>query len=442
MKYIILSSLFLLGLFISPAWALLILITFLVLILLARDQDPTDKNFLMSLFLIGLSLRLIFVFIVQFYLVNKGFCPGAIDSFADAFEGSIFFDEHNFIKASREISFGLSNYGDYYFRNAHLVIISWFFSNFGYDPLFGKLLNCLWGVFSALLVYRCTRIIFVDYAIAKFAAIFTMFYPSLLFWSVTNLRDQVIIFLVVLFFYVLLKFYNRNFFYGFSLALIVAFIINIFRSGYFFIFAIFLVGVSLVRFIKKRRIILRSLLVGVIFILFFTLSSKNVISFGNRFLLRAADKQISNATATESEGNFLLFPLEFQHPSKHKFVPLRIVKNAYLNGLFYAVFAPFPWGSDIKTFMGSMIIVEALIWYFCLVFIIIGIIIGIYKNKLCLLAFSFLFINVSFLALFEGNVGTLFRHRAVIMPIYFIFLGNGFVFVFRRFLHVWNLRNN
>ena len=90
----------------------------------------------------------------------------------------------------------------------------------------------------------------------------------------------------------------------------------------------------------------------------------------------------------------------------------------------YLLFAPFPW--DIQTTLQATAMGETLLWYPLFLLSIFGFRISMRnRSTAALFPVSVLLVVVSSYALVEGNFGTAYRHRAQIMPLFFIFSGIG-----------------
>jgi 4-amino-4-deoxy-L-arabinose transferase-like glycosyltransferase len=416
----------LLGILISPVWAAVVLISFFVVFLINNCKDDNDKEFLIPLFLIGLSLRLIAAALLHFFVINKSFFPGVIESPYDIYGGSLFFDEHNFITAAREIAYGVGDFSQYYFRNAHLALLSWLFSNFGYDPFIGKLINCLAGALTPLIVYRCSRFLYPGYKEARCAALITAFYPSVFFWSITNLRDPIIMFFVILFLFCVLYFLKKPNIIYLLWSFFTIWIINSFRKGYLYLFAGFLAALTLHLFLFLRLKSIRIVLLIACSIFLIAIPFKKNINMVYRNVISTTvNKQFCNSIAGESQGNYLLFTKQ-EIKSGGKLVGPAQLARAYLKGMSYFIFSPLPWKD--YGFMNPAILFQAILWYLSLLFIVLGIVLSLKQGLPEKTVFIFLLLNVSYLAILEGNIGTLFRHRDVLMPVFFIFLARGLVF--------------
>ena len=100
-------------------------------------------------------------------------------------------------------------------------------------------------------------------------------------------------------------------------------------------------------------------------------------------------------------------------------------------GSTYLLFAPFPWA--IATTLQATAMREALVWYPLFLLSILGLRIS-FRNRVirALFPVSVLLVIVSSYALVEGNFGTAYRHRAQIMPLFFIFSGIGLSWIKAR----------
>lgn len=107
-------------------------------------------------------------------------------------------------------------------------------------------------------------------------------------------------------------------------------------------------------------------------------------------------------------------------------------------GAAYALFAPFPW--DIERTVDALVIPDTLGWYVILVSAISTLIVrrSEWRRYAPLAAFALGMLGV--FALVEGNIGTLYRHRAVtVVPIFAALAGPGFLAAIARIRRVRRL---
>ena len=100
-----------------------------------------------------------------------------------------------FVEGSNEpvLSFRISQYG----KHGYIFCIGLFYYLFGFSPCAVKLINCLLGSLMAVLVVLLGRSSF-SAAPARWAGVLTAFFPSLMLWSATNLKDIPLTFLTLL----------------------------------------------------------------------------------------------------------------------------------------------------------------------------------------------------------------------------------------------------
>jgi hypothetical protein len=96
-------------------------------------------------------------------------------------------------------------------------------------------------------------------------------------------------------------------------------------------------------------------------------------------------------------------------------------------GLWYTVTAPLPWSTTKLS--QRVTIPDMLLWYACVAMAIVGLVVSRARWRLLVLPIGYLGGIAVMLALVEGNVGTLFRHRAMLIPFVTIFSAAGAVWL-------------
>jgi len=105
-------------------------------------------------------------------------------------------------------------------------------------------------------------------------------------------------------------------------------------------------------------------------------------------------------------------------------------------GVVHFLFAPFPWA--VRSTLQAFTLPETLLWYVLIPFGLRGAWLAVRHDPRAFTVLGTTLVVVSFAyALVEGNVGTAYRHRAVILPIAFVFCAIGIqdywaVYVARR----------
>ena len=393
----------------SPGVALpfsieLVLLLAVTLAGLAREHDRNIQTWLIRLVLATLVLRLLLVLVVQFRYSPYFFAP----------------DAAGYERIGREIS----NYWSggvvvptpirdgwrpgYYHLNAI------FYSAFGDSRLALVVLNMFAGVWTALVTFYLTRE-FLPVASAKAAAVITGVFPSLVLWSVLNIRDALATFCTVV-----LVLYGMRLSKGF-------------RPSYLSFFAFALLGLGLLRDYMAFLVLLGIAIGTVTAVRPERMLGTMLFGTAAAVALTYLADQVGLFSAIRPEGlleTAQVLRTGLQQDATSAFgvgTETRTIGTAlrYIPiGGSYLLFAPFPW--EIQTTLQATAMGETLLWYPLFLLSIFGFRISM-RNRTtgALFPVSVLLVVVSSYALVEGNFGTAYRHRAQIMPLFFIFSGIG-----------------
>ena len=397
----------------SPGVALpfsieLVLLLALTLAGLTRERDRDIRTWLIRLALATLALRLLLALFVQFRFSPYFFAPDAAGYENMGREISNYWAGG--VVAPTPIRDG--------WRPGYYHLNALFYLAFGDSRLALVVLNMFAGVWTALITFYLTRE-FLPVASAKVAALLTGVFPSLMLWSVLNIRDALATLCTV-----------ALVLYGMRLA-------KSFRPSYLWFFSVALLGLALLRDYMAFLVVLGIVIGSVTAIrpermfgtmLFGTAAAVALTYFADRIglfstvgpeglletaqilrtgLQQGATSAIGVGAETRTIGGALLY------------IPI---------GSTYLLFAPFPW--DIETTLQATAMGEALLWYPLFLLSILGFRLSL-RNRMttALVPVSVLLVVVSSYALVEGNFGTAYRHRAQIMPLFFIFSGIGFSWI-------------
>ena len=403
------SALLGLSVILTPGVALpfsieLVLLFALTLWGLSRESDPDLRRWLTRLVLATLALRLLMVLVVQFNFSPYFFAPDA-----EAYE-----------RIGKQISDYWAGVGfapqairegwrpGYYHLNAV------FYTAFGESRLALVVLNMFAGVWTALVTFYMAREI-LPVASAKAAAVLTGVFPSMVLWSILNIRDALATLCTVL---IVL--------YGMRLA-------KRFKLSHLWIFAAAVLGLSLIRDYMAFLVVL-GLAIGSVTavrtervvgtMLFGTLVAVALTYFADQVGLFSGIRPeglLETAQGLRSglqRGATSAFGLGAETRTigaALQYIPI---------GGSYLLFAPFPW--DIVTTLQAAAMPETLLWYPLFLLSILGFRISLRNRRTAaLVPLSVLLVVVSSYALVEGNFGTAYRHRAQIMPLFFVFSGVG-----------------
>jgi hypothetical protein len=101
-------------------------------------------------------------------------------------------------------------------------------------------------------------------------------------------------------------------------------------------------------------------------------------------------------------------------------------------GLWYTVTAPLPWTTTKLS--QRMAIPDMLLWYLCTILGLLGLVVSGKRWPQLVLPLGYVVAIALLLAMVEGNVGTLYRHRAMLIPFATIFSAVGGIWLWDRFL--------
>jgi len=393
----------------SPGVALPFSIELLLLLVLtvwglSREPDLDLRKWLVRLALAALALRLLLVLVVQFRFSPYFFAPDAQAYERIGREISNYWSGEGF--APRAIREGWRP--GYYHLNAV------FYSAFGDSRLALVVINMFAGVWTALFTFYLTKE-FLPVASAKVAALLTGVFPSLVLWSVLNIRDSLATLctvMLVLYAIRLTKRFQPYDLWAFLGALLG---LGLLRDYMAFLVLLGLV-IGSVTAVRPDRMF-ATMLFGTIAAVALTYLADQVGLFSSirpEGLLETAQILRSGL----QQGAVSAFGVGADTGTigaALRYIPI---------GASFLLFAPFPW--DIQSTLQATAMGETLLWYPLFLLSILGFRIS-FRDRLpaALVPVSVLLVVVSSYALVEGNFGTAYRHRAQIMPLFFIFSGIG-----------------
>lgn len=412
------------SIFIQPGILIPLLIVCFVLILgryFIFSQESGNSKTLMRIFTAGFILRLSLCILLAWvsYIKRKHIFFLNADDYsyikrADAIFA--FLKESGYLPGPKSLKWmDLSGDLSYPYWIAYLY---YFFGQHYFIPLF---INCSLGAFSIILIYLVVKQI-CDYKVAISSTLLFTFWPSLVLWSTQNLKESIVIFLILMIFLCITKLNQKVLNFGSLLSLLISFflIYNI-QS----LIGVILILSSVISFIvilgRKKKFIYLLFLA----IIFFTVL--NGLPNFNKFL------------SYRFGFSFETIDSLFGILDKHHKAQIVYAETAYLpyidiakplnffvyspSFLLYILFSPFPW--QISKLSHLFSVGEMLIWYFLAFFAFKGLLLTL-RYKFREAAIILIFMTIMLLLYFaEGNVGTLFRHRAFIWPCWHLMISIG-----------------
>lgn len=424
---------------ICPAGSFLMFLAALIVILIWRFSPLESRGFLMLLFAASLVLRIILVLLFTYVIIVQGSYFNYIgEEVAAIFGDSGYYTlranwlaecakNPNINEDIREMAF--NPYG----KNHYLYVMALFYYIFGFSPITVTFINCILGSLIGILFFYVVKYFF-NARTARISACFINFFPSLVLWSITNLKDISFIVLTPFFLGALLKLVEQKKFIYLVLTGILIYIQGEIRRNFF---GVLLLITTLFIFLSWRIKLSRKILyIVIIFAILFSglaIIHKSPVKILNDALWNIYFTHVSWFDTPGT--NYQLLPDRFylhcsegdtltQRNARLFEVPEWYFPIAFIKSWFFYIFFPIPW--IIKSKLQLAASGQMLIWYILIPFVIIGIMHGIRTKWLpSALLLSYIFVIASVLGMTGGNIGALLRHRDIVMPLLLIFASYG-----------------
>lgn len=356
-----------------------------------------------------------------------------------------------------------------YLLNAYTYTGAGLYLLVGHRPFAMILLNCAFGALTAGLVYLIALRLFGRLA-ACFSAIATAFFPSMFFWSLLNLKDAMALLFIALILWLtiwLVATGKQRLILPILLTLVV---IGSVRSYVgILLTALIPVAVALqsrARFPHKWRTAVVLTIGGVMILWMSGVGAWFASSLPLLPYLRYSTVDFANSayvptavptrpptaggagsaavpTAMIAAGSVAATPPSVgiggigatapPVPDPETIVQrgsLRDLYHWFPTGLAYALAAPFPWAARRAVEVAT--IPEMLLWYAAMVLAVVGVVVQWRQWRQYMPILSYLGCMVLVLAVAEGTIGTLLRHRTMIMLPTLIFSGAGAAWLWSR----------
>jgi len=295
----------------------------------------------------------------------------------------------------------------YYYIVASLYYV------FGEFALLPKLLNAGVGALTVRLAHDIANRITGNEAMALRTAKYVCYFPSLVLWSALNIRDCWVVLCIVLITREVLLLQER--FRPLALLRVVAAIFLMTQFRDYLLFAVTL-PMILAFVVRNQRHLLRNAVVGMI--LATVVISADQAAGMNRKLRTPDFEQLNSMrrwSSTAAASGFAQ-DADISTPGKAlAFLPV---------GLAYFLLAPFPW--TIVNFRQGITLPEMLFFYSLLPPMFTGIRVllreRLSQSLMVLLITAGLTLGY---AIGQGNVGTIYRHRAQVLAFYLMFAAVG-----------------
>lgn len=438
-----------------------------------------DRAFLQTAFLVAFALRVLGAVLSHealIYVGRRGFL--LMDDFA--------YDKLGWglVKVWTGQLPGVRDTDEYLLVN-YTYLIAVVYYVLGHSLLAAKMLNVAFGALTGVVIYALGAEIF-DRRAARVAALLTAFFPSLLVWSVINLKDILVVLLTTTAIFGLVRYARRGQWWALALALAAFAGLENLRQFVFFIlawlmpvallfadrsdgpngwrrsalglalglgivlslevvlgfellrqqlvllpFALFLPVVLLFvgRAQQRRKLrLLLPLLIGVVVLSYLTSNPRLGTNFLSPKALTEAEWKRWVEESKAETGND-----EFGGIKPPKDASNIVERSmSYLpRGVSYVLFGPTPWTA--RSASTRAVAPEMLLWYGAMAAAALGLALS-YKQtwRDLILPLGFAGAWIVALALTEGNTGNIFRHRSQFMPFVFLLSAVGLCWLWTR----------
>lgn len=274
------------------------------------------------------------------------------------------------------------------------------------------------GAATAPLVYFCTRKIYNNLTVAKFAAISVAVFPSFVVWSGQLLKDGLVIFLLVAVMTAVMKLQEKFSVFATGVLVLSLFGILSLRFYIFYMVVVAVVGSLFIGRTGNNLSIVRSTVIVALIglaLAYFGVGRKISVELSTFVDLTRIQSSRADLAARAESG----FGAELDVSTTEGAITTLPI------GFTYLMLAPFPW--QATNLRQAITIPEVLLWWAMFPLLASGLIYTIrnrLRNAFPILLFS-LMLTLAY-SIFQGNVGTAYRQRTQIQVFLFILIAVGF----------------
>lgn len=392
----------------------------LIVYLIYKKSSEEDRRFIVTVLVGGLLLRVFLAVAIHAIVYTKGFHCISGDDLLYTLKGwgiaCGWNKQPNFWLGSifAEAAYGL---------NPLTYIIAVFYKIFGFHPVMSKIISCIIGTSIGWLSYLIALEIF-DRNSARIAMLIVVFYPSLVRWSVANLKDPLTIFAFMGCVYILIIAVDRNIaLWKYAALLSLAGILYLFPNKFHFMLIVCGIGIvgacKLINALRvgfKRIAIIIMGAISLIMGLFAVyVKPGHLINF-----ICWCEKKQANMAGADYAGYYFYTDKLIRSLNLGYIDIMELMKVAYVN-IFYFMLTPFP--SQMLASRERLIALpQMLLWYLLLVLSVFGYMKLVFSRpKTAFLIGTILAMSITINAIVEGNIGSALRHRDVFSPFFIIF---------------------
>jgi hypothetical protein len=367
------------------------------------EAAGAEKAFVRRIVLFGFLVRLAVALLLEWTGYSRRFAPDETTYTADGWPIGLWWAGELLVKPWRltldqPLAYFYLNGASYYLFGATQI------------PL--KILNAFVGACSSLLLFRLARDLF-GAAVARRATLLFAFFPSLVLWSALNIRDAWVVFFILFISRKSVQVTREYSHVALVQLLLGIYLIAQFRDYLFYVVALPPVVAFLLagRGHLVRNLLLSSLAALAVVVLF----QQGVV--GKRTSARMSLEGLSQTRQELATGASAF------HGQTDVSTPGRALLFLPI-GIAYFFFSPFPW--EITSLLKAFSLPEMILIYALTPAAVRGIAYAARERlRDCFQVLMLTGLLTVSYALGEGNVGTLYRHRAQVLGFYLMFAALG-----------------
>ncbi len=395
-------------------------------ILVWQIYRGTERSFLLTLFLAAFASRLLAAVLLHPYLMTR-LVTGSRDV---TYIGVMFEDDRVFDNVAWALARTWAGViegvdkNDGYLINNFTYSTAWLYYLLGHELLAAKFLNCFVGALVPLATFSLGRDLGGE-PVARFAALAVAFFPSLFLWSTLNLKDVAIVLLLTATILTAGRFARRPTLLSAVLVLGPFVLLENLRVYVFYVLGWLL---PLTFFVLNPSPWRRRLAIGLPFalaVLSIVYVTNESQALGLRYLTDRRLEALDSSRAFGAQAAETGIEIE-KVPRTEGGRVIQLINAPRV--LPYVLFAPFPWSAGRPRDLAA--VPEMLAWYLVEALVVVAIVAcGRRRWRELLLPVAFGGAMVLIFTIIEGNVGTIFRHRSMLMPPAFVIAGLGLVWL-------------
>jgi hypothetical protein len=371
--------------------------------LAAAPEDWAEKAFVRRVVLLGFAVRLVLALVLEWTGYSRRFAPDETTYTSDGWPIGLYWAGDVLVKPWRMT---LDQPLAYFYLNG----LSYFLFGATQVPL--KILNAFVGASSSRYLYRLARELF-GVSVARRATLLFAYFPSLVLWSALNIRDAWVVFLILYISYKSLEVTREYSHVSLAQLLTAIYVIAQFRDYLFYVVAL----PPVVAFLLARRghLVRNLVLASLAAIAVIVLMQQGIV--GKRTTARMSLEGLSQTRQELATGGSAF------HGQADVSTPGRALLFLPI-GIAYFFFSPFPW--EITSVLKAFSVPEMILIYALTPAAVRGIAYAARERlRDCFQVLMLTGLLTVSYALGEGNVGTLYRHRAQVLGFYLMFAALG-----------------